>query len=193
MSLKENINYIKEEVSNEDKIFESFFKLEKFYKKYKFIIIASIISILSYVITVNVLSYLKEQSDIKANIAYNKVLLNNKDDKSLQILKEENKVLFDIATYKNSNDNTLQNDVLYLKQIALFNKAIKEKDIKTIDSLIIDSNFLLRDYAIFNKALLLIDDKNYIKAKKTLEQIANTSEIKQASDLLKHFLLTKVK
>ena len=74
MSLKENVDYIKEEISNEEKFFESFFKVEKFYKKYKFIIIALVVLVLGYFITTNILSYVKEQNAIAANKAYNTLL-----------------------------------------------------------------------------------------------------------------------
>ena len=42
MALKEEIEYIKQEISTEEKFFESFFKLEKFYKKHKIKIISII-------------------------------------------------------------------------------------------------------------------------------------------------------
>ena len=42
MSLKENVSYIKDEISTEEQFFENFFKIEKFYKKYKKIILVII-------------------------------------------------------------------------------------------------------------------------------------------------------
>jgi len=191
MSLEQNINYIKKEISSEEKFFESFFKLEKFFKKYKLIIILTTVSILTYFIATSTLSYLQEQKDIKANVAYNKVLLDSTDTKSMEELKQSNAVLFEIAQYKNAKDNTTKNEIEYLKQIALYNQAIKDNNIKALDELIIDPNFTLRDYAIFNKALILSNDKQYAKAKTTLAQISDTSSTKQLSDMLKHFLLTK--
>jgi len=191
MSLKQNMNYIKEEISSEEKFFESFFKLEKFYRKYKLIIILSVVGVLTYFIATSTLSYLKEQKNIKANTAYNKVLLNPSDTKSMDELKQSNAQLFEIAKYKNEKDNTAKNDIIYLKQIALYNQAIKDNNIKALDELIIDTNFVLRDYAIFNKALILSSNKEYTKAKASLELISDASGVKQLSDMLKHFLLTK--
>jgi len=191
MSLKENMNYIKQEISSEEKFFESFFKVEKFWKKYKLIIIVLIASIIAYYSFINISSYIKEQNNIEANIAYNKLINNSSDKKSMDILKQKNKILLELAIYKNSKDTTLSNNIIYLKQISMFNKAIKENDLKVIESLIIDPNFVLRDYAIFNKALILSNNKNYNKAKETLQLIPDNSSVKSLSNLLAHYLLTK--
>jgi len=97
MSLKENVEYIKDEISSEEKFFESFFKLEKFYKKYKYLIILVVVGTLGYFITSSVMGYINEQNTIKANNAYNKLLLNPTDTNSIAILKEKNTKLLEIA------------------------------------------------------------------------------------------------
>lgn len=194
MSLKENVEYIKQEISTEEQFFESFFKVEKIYKKYKLLIIGTVIAVLAYFIGTAINDYVKEQNAIAANKAYN-ILIKNPNDKSAEqqkeILKEKNEKLLQIVLYKNSKDFTLKNDVIYLKQIALFNTAIKNNDIKTLNTLILDTNFVLRDYAIFNKALIQSNNGEFKKAKATLNNIENDSQVTTLSNLLKHYLLTK--
>ncbi len=191
MSLKENVDYIKEEISNEEKFFESFFKVEKFYKKYKFIIIALVVLVLGYFITTNILSYIKEQNAIAANKAYNTLLQDPKNKEAMDILKEKNKTLFNIAMYKINKDNTADVDVIYLDNIAKFNKAVANNDIEQLNKLILDPTFVLKDYALFNKALILANNKEYKKAKQTLKDISKDSHVNTLADLLRHYLLTK--
>jgi len=191
MSLKENVQYIKEEISSEEKFFESFFKLEKFYKKYKYLIILVVVGTLAYFVSSNVISYINEQNAIEANTAYNKLLKSSNDTQSIKILKEKNSKLLELANYINSKDNTKDINIIYLKQIALYNKAIKNNDIKSLDKLIINPEFVLRDYAIFNKALIQAENKQYKKAKTTLNSIQKESAVTTLSNMLKHFLLTK--
>lgn len=191
MSLKENLDFVKQEISSEEKFFENFFKIEKFYNKYKIVIIVSIIGILGYFIGNGVLSYIKEQDNIASNIAYNKLLKEPNDQKSIAILKDKNKILLDLAIYKIKKDTTQTNNIIYLKQIALFNKAIKNNDIKVLDSLILNQDFLLREYALFNKALILIMNKNYSKAKQTIKLIKKDTQLKPLINALEHFLVTK--
>lgn len=191
MSLKENMDYIKQEISSEEKFFENFFKVEKFWKKYKIVIISVIVAILAYFAFTAINTYLKEQNAMEANIAYNKLLKNPNDKASIDILKKKNKTLLSLALYNNSKDSTKLNDILYLKQVAKFNNAIKNNDLKTIDSLILDPEFILRDYAIFNKALILSNNKQYKKAKQVLQLIPQESNVKNLSNILAHYLLTK--
>ena len=190
MSLKENVDFIKEEISNEEKFFESFFKVEKFYKKYKIIIIVVIIAVLGYFIGSNIMSYLKEQNAIAANKAYLTLIKNPTDKNAIEVLETKNKKLLQIALYKN-NANTNVDDVIFLNKLAQFNKAVKENDIKALNKLILDPKFVLTDYALFNKALILSNNKEYAKAKVTLESISKDSQVNTLSGLLKHYLLNK--
>jgi hypothetical protein len=191
MSIKENVSYIKDEISSEEKFFESFFKVEKFYKKYKFAIIGAVITIISYIAITSIINYQKEKNLTISNNIYTKVLANPKDTKDLAKLKEINSKLYDITKYQISKDKTITTNVEYLNNITRYNKAVQTKDIKTLDSLILNPNFLLKDFALFNKALILCDNKNYTKAKTTLATIPDNSPVSPLSNMLKHYLLTK--
>jgi len=190
MSLKENVDYIKEEITNEEKFFENFFKVEKFYKKYKIIIILTVIAVLGYFIGNNILSYVKEQNAIAANNAYNTLMKNPEDKNSIEILKDKNKQLLEIALYKNNKIDIVK-DTIFLDKITQFNNAIKQNDITVLNKLILDPSFVLKDYAIFNKALILTNNGEFKKAKIALENISKDSQVNTLSNLLKHYLLNK--
>ena len=53
------------------------------------------------------------------------------------------------------------------------------------------NDFLLKEFAIFNKALILTNDGKYEEAKNLLKQIPQTSKVNDLSNLLNHYLLTK--
>ena len=55
----------------------------------------------------------------------------------------------------------------------------------------LNPNFLLKHYAIFQKALIQTINKNYTDAKETLRLIPDSSPVSQVANRLKHFLLTK--
>ncbi|HIP11334.1 MAG TPA: hypothetical protein EYG73_01315 [Arcobacter sp.] len=191
MSLKENVSAIKEEISTQEQFFESFFKLEKFYKKYKIAIFAITGLILAYFISTAVLDYQHEQKTIASNAAYDAVLVDSKDSINLAILKDSNQKLFDIAMYQTNSDKTKSIDVTFLKDIVIYNKAIQENDISSLNNLIINPNFILKDFALFNKALILSNNKDYISAKETLKMIPMESAVASLSSMLEHYLLTK--
>jgi tetratricopeptide (TPR) repeat protein len=191
MSLKENVSYIKQEISTQEQFFENFFKLEKFYRKYKLYVFGLIAIIIGFAVIIPINNYLNEQNLIKANEAYNRLLTNPKDKLSLSTLKETNQKLLNIALYQTSLDKTKANDIEFLKDIISFNKAVKQNDIQALNSLILKSDFVLKDFALFNKALILSTQGKYPQAKKALKSISDNSPITSLALMLKHYLLTK--
>ena len=191
MGLKENVSQIKDELTVEEQFFANFFKIEKFYKKYKYIIFGTIFVVVAFFITNGIINYLSEQNKIEANNAYSKFLANPKDTNSLNILKEKNAQLFAIAQFQVSKNKTQDIDVVYLKEIAQYNKAVEQNDIEALNKLIVNPNFLLKDFAKFNKALILTQKKEFKKAKATLDTISYNSPVASLANMLNHYLLTK--
>jgi predicted negative regulator of RcsB-dependent stress response len=191
MSLKDDVSRIKEELSTEEQFFTSFFKVEKFYNKYKVAIFAAVFIGLAAIIGSSVMSYMDEKNTIASNESYNKVLENPKDSASLEALKGQNAQLFEIAKFKISQNKTEANSVKYLSDVAAYNKAVAENNIAALDKLIINPDFLLKDFAKFNKALILVEKKDYKKAKTTIDTISQESPVASLSAVVKHYLLTK--
>ena len=54
-----------------------------------------------------------------------------------------------------------------------------------------EKDFLLKEFAIFNKALILTKDGKFNEAKDALKLIPPTSQVKDLVSLLNHYLLTK--
>lgn len=189
MSLKENVDYIKEEISTEETFLEKFLQLEKFYKKYKKVIFGVASISFLFFIGVNISNYIKEQDLIKDNMMFNKVLSNNEDKISLEYLKQNNQQLYKLAIYMKNKDSAT--DLEFLKELSIYSKAIKENNIDKISSVSVKQDFLLKDFAIFNKALIQAQNKQYKEAKETLSVIAITSDVRKLVDMLNHFLLTK--
>jgi len=189
MSLKEDVNYIKKEISAEESYMESIFKIEKTFKKYKTSIIATVSVIIISLVGFYVSSYFTEQNKIQANIAFNTLLENPNDKEATAVLKAKNPKLYEIAQYK-LNDNTVI-EAEFFKDLALYTKAIKEQNIDGINNVTQKQNFILKDFALFNKALIQVKELKYIDAKETLKLIDNKSEVSPMAKMLEHFLLTK--
>ena len=60
-----------------------------------------------------------------------------------------------------------------------------------LTNLSMQNDFLLKEFAIFNKALLLSNEGKYDDAKATLKLIPQTSKAFELANLLNHYLLTK--
>ncbi|RBQ25832.1 hypothetical protein [Arcobacter sp. CECT 9188] len=192
MSMKDDVNYIKNELSNEEKFLESFVKTERFLKKYKIVILVLVI-----ILVVGTIGYFVKNSIDKANLYDANVALNSYlesgDKEALEVLKEKNKNLYEVALYLEAKKELKSADISlkYLKDILDYQVAVLNSSETDLDSLSKKGDFLLKDYAIFNRALILVNNEKYSEAKELLNQISPESRASELSNLLKHYLVTK--
>ena len=193
MSIKENVDYVKTELSSEEKFLENFVRSERFFKKYKTLILSFIIIIIVGFIAVFIKTKVDESNKFEANIAFNKVLENNNDAKALADLKAKNKDLYEIALYLQAKKEAkiIETNVPLLKELSKYETALVNKSITELDNVSMQSDFLLKDFAVFNKALFLANEGKFTEAKTTLALIPQTSKAFELAKLLNHYLLTK--
>ena len=193
MSIKENVDYVKTELSSEEKFLENFVRSERFFKKYKTLIFAFVAIIIVAPIGILIKNKIDESNKFEANIAFNKVLENSNDAKALADLKEKNKELYNVALYLQAkNEQKLADiNIPLLKELSKYQTAIANKSIPELDNVSMQNDFLLKEFAVFNKALLLANEGKFNEAKTTLALIPQTSKAFELAKLLNHYLLTK--
>jgi len=189
MSLKEDVNNIKKEISAEESYMESIFKIEKNFKKYKTSIIGIVAVAILSVVGFYVSIYFDEQNKLQANIAFNALLKNPNDKEASAVLQVKNPTLFKISQYK--IDNTKEVDAVFFKELTLYTQAIEEQNIDKLNDVTQKQDFILKDFSLFNKALIQAKQSKYTDAKETLKLIAVKSEVSPMAKMLEHYLLTK--
>lgn len=192
MSIKDNVDYIKSELSSEEKFLEGFVKSERFFKKYKNLLIALIVAIVFGLIFYIVKKNIDESNRYESNLLLNSYLENN-DEKALENLKNKNKTLYEIAVFlKAKQDNkTAEITLPILKELSEYEIAKNKNDIDALEKLSMKGDFLLKDYALFNRALILTNEGKYQEAKDTISKISSDSKTIELVNLLNHYLLTK--
>lgn len=193
MSLKDNIDYVKSEISSEEKFLEGTVKAERFFKKYKTLLIAAGALIVVAFIAIGTSNYLKDENKKIVNIAFNKLLKNPNDKDALAVLEDKNSKLYKVALYlqaKKDNKN-LSVDLKFLKELSSYKTAIKSKNLNDLNNVSMKNDFLLKEFAIFNKALIQAENGKYKEAKTTLKLIPNSSSVNDLVKVLNHYLLTK--
>ena len=192
MSIKDDVNYIKNELSSEEKFLESFVKTERFFKKYKKLIVVLIISVIIGSIAFLVKTKLDEKNLYEANIALSN-FLENGNQNSLDELKEKNRDLYEIALYLDAKNEFKNADInlKYLKELLDFQVALLNSNQSDLDAVSKKADFLLKDYAIFNQALILVNNQKYAEAREILGKISQDSRAFELATLLKHYLVTK--
>ena len=193
MSIKENVDYVKEELNSQEKFLESFVKGERFYKKYRTLIFASIAIIVIGAIGLVIKKNVDESNKLEANLAFNKVLQNSNDKEALELLKNKNEKLYEVALFlQGKNENTAVDiNIPVLKELSEYQVALSNKNVDELSNLSMQGDFLLKEFALFNKALLLSNEGKYEDAKTVLKLIPQTSKAFELANLLNHYLLTK--
>lgn len=193
MSIKENVDYVKTELSSEEKFLENFVKGERFFKKYKTLIFAFVAILLIGIISFFIKNSVTQSNKIEANIAFNKVLENSNDAQALANLKDKNPQLYDVVLFLQAKNDAKSADinVPLLKELSKYQVTLANKDVSGLDNLSMQNDFLLKDFAIFNKALFLTNEGKFNEAKTTLALIPQTSKAFELAKLLNHYLLTK--
>ena len=192
MSIKDDVNYIKNELSSGEKFLESFVKTERFFKKYKKLIVVLIITVIVGSIAFFVKTKLDEKNLYEANIALSS-FLENGNQNSLDELKEKNRDLYEIALYLDAKNDFKNADIniKYLKELLDFQVALLNSNQSDLDAVSKKADFLLKDYAIFNQALILVNNQKYAEAREILGKISQDSRAFELATLLKHYLVTK--
>ena len=171
MSIKENIDYIKDEINTEEKFLEGFVKFERFWKKYKISIIGVVAVILISVVGIMTKDYMDNVTKQKANEAFNMILKNPSDSNALSILKDTNLDLHNIALFLKAKKEgkSIEINLPLLKELSQYSIAMKNSDIEKLNSVTLKSDFVLKEYALFNKALLQAKEGDFIASKETLK------------------------
>lgn len=189
MSLKDDVNFVKKELSGDEKVLESAFKLETLYKKYKTTLWGVLTLLVLFFGGRAVMESMEETKLATANEAFMALQLKADDAEALKILKENNPALFELFSYA---------------------QAVKTQDVKTLEALSKSKNTVIADasgytasvlnkkpvdsvlykeMALFEEAYLAIQAGETKKAKAKLEEIDGRSPLAILTEFLKHSLL----
>jgi hypothetical protein len=184
---------VKKELSSDEKLLESAFKLETLYKKYKFIIWGVGVALLLFFAGTKITDAMKQSTLEEANGAFLTLQTKADDATALATLKEKNPALYELFVFsqaaKNADVKTLQtlqnssNEVV--ADASKYSVAAIEK--KPVDSK------LYHEMALLEEAYLAIKAGDIKSANAKLELIDEQSSLSTSAQLLKHATLLKAK
>ncbi len=191
MSLKENVNAIKEELTTEEQFLESVIKAEGFWKKYKMPIIIVATVVIMGLLAKAIMGYIAEQNLISANEAYSKVVDNSTDKEALSTLKSKSPALYELYLFNQSmkkgevaaleevktklSDPILGDLLTY--QIASLKEKMSPSDID-----------IAKELALFEEGFLLLKANKIKEAKAKFAQIPQNSSLKSVVENLNHYM-----
>lgn len=195
MSLKENMDALKEELNSEEKFFESAIRTERFIKRYQKPLIAAIAaSLLAVGGAIAYQTYANAKIE-SSNNAFNALLMNPSDSKAEQTLKNDNPELYDLWRLSrgiSQNDVTildsLKNSQAFgVADIAGYEAAAIKGDTKMLDEYTKKQGALYKDIALLELAVKAIEEGNLASAHQKIALIPEDSPIFQAGQALSHY------
>ena len=192
MSLKDNISMVKEELNSEEKFFEKAVVTEKFIKKYKKVMIASV-AVIALFVGANIIYEANKNSRIEAaNKALLKLSTNSDDTAALDELKVLSPNLYDVWLYSqavSSKDlesiKTLKNSkALIVNDLAKYELA---SDAASLDEYASKQDAIFKDLALVQSAVMLLNQNKIQEAKDKLSKVSKDSSLNKIVAALMHY------
>lgn len=195
MSLKNDIEMVKEELSSEEKFFEKAVITEKFVKKYKNVIIGSIVAIV-IVVGANIVYNINEAQRIDAaNTALAELTQDAKNSAAQARLESLSPTLYDVWSYSQAvatqNVEALKklskSNTPIVNDLALYETAQELQSIQELDAYASKQDAIFKDLAVVQSAILLMNEQKVDEAHDKLSTIASNSPLAQIAKLLSHY------
>jgi len=195
LSLKENINMVKQELNSEEKFFEKAVITEKFIKKYKNLLIVSIVVVITLVVA-NI-AYDVNSSN-KITEANNALAILQKDATNTQANSELKKLSPELYDAWRFSQAVANKDLLILKElqdskallisdISKYELAQSEQSIEKLDSYALTQDAIFKDLALVQSAIILMNNNKVDEAREKLSNISNSSPLLKLSKVLMHY------
>jgi len=176
----------KKELNSDEKVLENVFKLETYYKKYKYIIWALVIGIIVFFIGRAYMQSVHTSNLVEANEAFLTLQIKAEDTKALAILKEKNPKLFELFTYTQA---VKKEDITALKALRASQNIVIADASNYVTSVLEkqpkDSK-LYAEMTLFQQAYVAIKAGNVKDAKQKLDLIEEDTPLYMLASLLKH-------
>ncbi len=189
MKISETIDEVKKELSSDEQMLASAFKLEKFYKKHKFKLFAIIGLVVAYFGGTTIIEAIAQNKRESANKALLTLQKDENNSKALEELKSNNPALFELFTYQKALKNA---DTEQLKKLSSSKNPIiadiASYHLSVIQSKEADSK-LYDDMAKLYNASLYIKSGKISEAKDELELIGEDSPAYSISKMIKHYTI----
>ncbi len=195
MSLKENIEMVKDELNSEEKFFEKAVMTERFVKKYKKPLIGLVAAII-LVVAADLGYEASEQHRIEsANATLAELQKNPADTVALARLESLSPALHDVWMYsqaiaqKNAEElEKLKNSkALMVNDISAYEAAEYKEDLAALQNYSQKQNAIYKDLAAVMSAVLLMNEGKIDEAHDALDMIGVDSPLAQVASALMHY------
>ncbi|WP_428739221.1 hypothetical protein [Sulfurimonas sp.] len=195
MSLKDNIDMVKEELNSEEKFFEKAVITEKFIKKYKKPLIGLVVAIV-LIVAADIGYGINKQNTIDtANQTLKELEANPLDTVAMERLNSLSPELHDVWLYSqavaNKNAQELEklsnSKALLVGDMAQYEAAELNNDEKMLQSYVKKQDAIYKDLALVEVAIIAMNDGRIDEAHANLSMISEQSPMANVAKSLMHY------
>ncbi len=195
MSLRNDINMVKEELNSEEKFFEKAVMTENFVKKYKKLMIGSVVAVV-VIVGANIAYDITKQNQIaQANELLSELSKDSKNTKLLAELQATSPNLYDVwmlsQAVADENVEALKNltssKAMIVGDIATYELAQDTNDAQALSSYASKQEAIYRDLAQVQSAVILMKEGKTDEAHQKLALISQESPMIKIAQALRHY------
>ena len=192
MSLKDNIDMVKDELNSEEKFFEKAVMTEKFIKKYKNVMISAVVGVVIIVGANIAYSASVENRITSANLALSTLFSNANDANAISDLKSLSPNLHDVWAFSQAITNKDFESLNKLKdsKAPIVKDLIRyelAKDEKELEKYSLKQDAIFRDLALVQASVILLEKNRVKDAHDMLLKISKNSSLYKVSTALLHY------
>ncbi|MCD6172706.1 MAG: hypothetical protein J7J96_02820 [Sulfurimonas sp.] len=195
MSIKNDIERVREELTSEEKFFEKSVITERFVKKYKNVIIGSVVAIVA-IVAINIVYDMNNESRIvSANETLSELSKNPLNDGALSQLKVLSSDLHDLFIYSKAvvdkDVKTLEtlksSEAVLIDDLATYESLQNTKDVSQLNNYALKQDSIYKDLANVESAIMLINEGKTDEAHEKLILISDASSLDKVAKALLHY------
>ena len=195
MSLKDDLEMVKEELTSEEKFFEKAVMTEKFVKKYKTLMIASVVAVVFFVAGSIAYNINKQNTIASANQTLSELQAAPQNVAAEARLKSLSPALHDVWVYSqavaNKDVSSLENlktsNSPLVADLVAYDLAQNSGDIAQLDTYAQTQDAIYKDLAQVQAAVILMNENKIDEAHQKLSMINVNSSLAQVARALMHY------
>ncbi|MGX3044511.1 hypothetical protein [Helicobacter sp. T3_23-1056] len=205
--LSKDLEHIKSEFQNDEKLLENAFKIERLFKKYKFVLLGIVSIIILWVGFIVASDYVEEKNAKEISQIYDELLVSPQNTILRENLKSKAPKLYDAFVYANlsSQKEERMQELEGLKeskneliaQIAQYELASLKEDKDALNAIYSNAKNKkdtdsLKDFAKIQEAYLLFKNNDIAKAREVLKSVSSESSLDSIARQMEHYGIDKI-
>jgi hypothetical protein len=196
LSIRDDIEIVKEGLTTEEQFLTGFIKTEKIIKKYKILLIGSVVAVLVGVGGYEGYVFYSEKRVEAANEALVKLLKNPSDKEAAEQLKSKSQKLYEAYLYLDAVQKDDQaalkkssSSVGLLGDLASYQLASISANETALKTYALSKESVMKDFANYLLAYKSVEKSDIKTAKEYLAKIPASSNLKEQANYLEHLLI----